>query len=101
MTPEERLLTSWDGKQERRRDNRNQLFDMIAELDAKMDKMLSALPDGDADGHRQYHEAVMHALARREKFMDAIIEKSLAALIWSSLSVVGYSLWGYIKDHLK
>ena len=102
-TPEERFLRRaddepWDGKTERRRQSRNQLFDMLAELDAKLEKMLSAIPDGDAEAHRRYHEAVMRSIERKEKFRDAIIEKSLA---WSIIVAMGYAFWAYLKDHVK
>lgn len=106
-TPEEKLLCAhqhaadWDGRNERRKENRNQLFDMIAELDAKMERVLGAIPDGDVEGHRRYHEAVMRSLERREKFRDAVIEKSLASLAWSILMGMGYAFWAYMKDHLK
>lgn len=103
MTPEEKLIHSkqWDGREERRRENRNQLFDMIAEMNEKLEKVISALPDGDAEGHRRYHESVIRNLERREKFRDAIIEKSIASLVWSMLVMFGYAMWAYVKDHVK
>jgi hypothetical protein len=37
---------------------------------------------------------------KRDKVKDAIIEKTLSALIWSALVFVGMAVWGVIKVNI-
>lgn len=63
--------------------------------------LLGAFPGDDPDGHRKYHEAVIAREERRAKVQQAIIEKSLAGLIWSALSAIGLAVWHYATTHFK
>lgn len=117
------MMHQWDGE-ERRQDS--VLYDIVANLNEKVDKLVdehkatrliiedhmkgedhllrefkNAFPEGDATGHRAYHDTVMKELERRAKFRDAVIEKSLAGLVWMMLVAFGTAVWQYIKDHLK
>jgi hemerythrin len=104
----------------------NLLYQLITDLNQKMDDMIdehrstkemledhmkgedhllaefkNAFPNGDPVSHKNYHETVMEEMATRKKWRDAVIEKSLAGLIWASLAAVGTACWAYIKDHIK
>lgn len=49
----------------------------------------------------QYIDALMAREAKRQKLWDAIIEKTLAGLVYSMLIVVLSNMWIYIRDHWK
>lgn len=69
--------------------------------EALLKRLVEGYPNDDPKTHREYHEKVMRALERKEKFRDAVIEKTFAGLVWSMLIGVGAALWQYVKDHLK
>lgn len=37
--------------------------------------------------------------ARRERFQQAVIEKSLSALVWAAMALVGVALWEFVIQH--
>lgn len=51
-------------------------------------------------GH-QYLQILMAREAKRQKLWDAIIEKTLAGLVYSMLVTVLGAMWFYVKDHWK
>ena len=58
----------------------------------------------DSPQHEDEHQYIRLAMAREEKrskLYDAIIEKSLASLVWSCLVGLGFAIWTYLKDHIK
>lgn len=83
------------------RRNRDQIYQMLKDQSGKLDTLIGAFPDGDTSGHRRYHELVIKREERKERLHQAIIEKSVASLAWALLVTLAYSVWGYIKDHLK
>ena len=38
---------------------------------------------------------------RRETFHDAVIQKTLAGLVWSGVIGVGYAVWEYLRASLR
>lgn len=59
---------------------------------------------GDVDKHRRQHEfldALMEREARRAAVQQAIIEKSLAGLVWSAMVGIGLAVWQYLRDHIR
>lgn len=116
---------TWDGE-ERRNSNNSVLYELVSELSRKVDNLFAehravrtiiedhmkgedhllkefknAFPDGDPQGHRAYHDAVIKELERKARFRDAVIEKSLAGLVWMGLVGIGTAVLAYLKDHLK
>lgn len=53
------------------------------------------------DKHHDYIDVVMAREAERTAVRRAVIEKSLAGLVWSGMVALGAAVWAYIKDHLK
>jgi hypothetical protein len=53
--------------------------------------------------HHEYIAKVMEREARKEAFQKAIIEKTLASLLWSAIVGIGYLIWsGFLNfTHLK
>jgi len=72
----------------------------LASLEELMVKFATAIPGGDAEGHRMYHELVIKREQKKLARTEAIIEKSLAGLVWSGLVAVGSAIWYYIQHKL-
>ena len=51
------------------------------------------------DEERQWVRLAIAAEARKIKFRDAVIEKSLAGLVWMGLSGVVYVFVDFLKNH--
>ena len=79
---------------------REELVGHMAREENRLDELVSAFPGGDARGHREYHEALISATQQRVRLREAIIEKSLSALIWLGLVWIGYSLWQAFRHAL-
>lgn len=74
----------------------------LASLNDRLDDIQATLkqmaPEGDIDGHRRYHEALIEAQRRRVKIYDAIVEKTLSALLWALVVAVAIALWDKAAD---
>ena len=58
----------------------------------------------DPDRHNKEHDfigALMEREARRAAVQQAIIEKSLAGLVWSAMVGLGLAVWQYLNDHIR
>lgn len=74
-------------------EERQQLIAEIAEaLRHTKDKELS-------DEELQWVRLAIAAEARKIKFRDAVIEKSLSGLVWSAIVGFGYILLDFAKNH--
>ena len=51
--------------------------------------------------HHNYIDVVMQRESERTAVRRAVIEKSLAGLVWSGMVSFGAAIWTYMKDHLK
>lgn len=51
--------------------------------------------------HHNYIDVVMQRESERTAVRRAVIEKSLAGLVWSGMVAFGAAIWTYMKDHLK
>ena len=51
------------------------------------------------DDERQWVRLAIEAEARKIRFRDAVIEKSLAGLVWSGIVGCGYILLDFLKNH--
>lgn len=51
------------------------------------------------DEERQWVRLAIEAEARKIRFRDAVIEKSLAVLVWSGILGAGYIFLDFLKNH--
>lgn len=51
------------------------------------------------DEERQWVRLAIEAEARKIRFRDAVIEKSLTGLAWTALCGVGYVFMDFLKNH--
>lgn len=57
----------------------------------------SAFPDGDAEGHRRYHEAQIAYMTERAALWREIRSKTTAGLVWMGLLALGTAVWEYVR----
>lgn len=74
-------------------DTVQQMADDINEVKQGMNKLLTAFPSGDTDGHARYHEAVIERTAELRRLRVAIQEKTISGLVWSAIMAIGVALW--------
>lgn len=48
---------------------------------------------------RQWVRLAIAAEARKIKFRDAVIEKSLAGLVWAAILGIGYLILDFLRNH--
>ena len=51
------------------------------------------------DEERQWVRLAIEAEARKIKFRDAVIEKTLSGLVWAGLVGLGYIVIDFLKSH--
>ena len=59
----------------------------------------SAQKDELTDEERQWVRLAIEAEARKIRFRDAVIEKSLTGLAWTALCGIGYVFMDFLKNH--
>lgn len=76
------------------------LLDRIIAVETKTEQVLSGYPDGDPDGHREYHKTIIERQQLRNEIMRGVVVKmSQGGLIAAILAVLGLA-WLLIKMEL-
>lgn len=71
-----------------------------AQLASEIALILQATPKKElTDEELQWVRLAIEAESRKIKFRDAVIEKSLAGLVWSAIVGFGYILLDFAKNH--
>ena len=71
-----------------------------AQLVADITAALNAAKNNElTDDERQWVRLAIEAEARKIRFRDAVIEKSLTGLVWSAILGFGYILLDFFKNH--
>lgn len=73
----------------------------IVEAIRGIDELRKAFPDGDADGHRRYHESIIRKNEAREKFYDDLRAELAKKGLWALIAMVGVALWAFVKSKLN
>ncbi|MEX3972264.1 hypothetical protein [Paraburkholderia caribensis] len=66
----------------------------------RVDDLARGFPDGDWEGHRRYHEAVIQKMEARTKFYDDLRTELAKKGLWALLVLVGIAVWQYIKTRV-
>lgn len=69
---------------------------LIADIAAALKQ---AKDDQLTDDERQWVRLAIEAEARKIKFRDAVIEKTLSGLVWAGLVGFGYIVIDFLKSH--
>lgn len=77
----------------------------LSSMEDKLDKLSTAFPGQDFDGHKRYHETIIEMLAERRRLRQAIQEKTISGLVWMMIVGVGLAVWhelaGFIQGASK
>lgn len=57
-----------------------------------------AFPEGDADGHRRYHEAIIKRIEAREQFYRKLLAELVSKGLWALLIFLGAAVWYMLKE---
>lgn len=70
------------------------------QLAAEIALILQSTPKKElTDEELQWVRLAIEAESRKIRFRDAVIEKSLAGLVWSAIAGFGYVLLDFLKNH--
>jgi hypothetical protein len=93
MSPPQAELTIYD---------LSQRMDALEAAQIKLRADINDLvPGGDVDGHRMYHAGLIEEQLDRKKMRQAVIEKTLTALIWAVIVGVFIALWHELQNQVK
>jgi hypothetical protein len=67
--------------------------DRMRDTEMAIQKLYSAFPSGDVDGHRRYHEAVIQSVIARNKLYTHLLEKGLGGILWAAIVGLSMMLW--------
>lgn len=78
-------------------ENRDRLAAMDREVKSVAATQKLAYPEGDADGHRRYHEALIREAEKRARFWEKLFTSLAEKGLWALLILLGIALWQFIK----
>jgi len=64
-------------------------------------RFAEAFPAGDHIGHCRYHALMIEDIDARKKLRRAVLEKSIAGLVWAAMVALGIAVWQYIKSQVR
>ncbi len=91
----------------------SEVLDKLKKLSDTQEEMLELLKDisrafprndfdePDYDGHRKYHQQIISKAIQDDKDLHSEVQDVVKKGLWAGLALLGYALWGYIKDRLK
>lgn len=85
-------------QEEHHAENRARLDAMDREVKAVAATQKLAFPDGDADGHRRYHEELIEEAAARKQFYRKLLISLAEKGLWSLMILLAVSVWFAVKE---
>lgn len=76
----------------------NDIHSVKRRLDQVDKHMKDAFPNGDLEGHRLFHDAMIARTRELRALKIVIRDKTLAGLVWSAMAFVGWCIWSTIKQ---
>lgn len=64
-------------------------------------RFAEAFPGGDHVGHCRYHALMIEEIDAKKRLRQAVIEKSIAGLVWSTMIFIGIAAWSYVKSLVR
>lgn len=64
-------------------------------------RFAEAFSGGDHVGHCRYHDLMIEDIAAKKRLRQAVMEKTIAGLVWGALVGLGVVVWQYLKTMLK
>jgi hypothetical protein len=63
-------------------------------------RFAEAFPGGDHVGHCRYHQLMIEDIDAKKRLREAIVQKTIAGLVWGAMIGLGIAVWQYIKSLL-
>ncbi|MFT4068926.1 hypothetical protein [Paraburkholderia sp.] len=73
----------------------------VDEAIRRIDDLHKAFPDGDWDGHRRYHEAIIRKAEDRAQFYRELRGEMAKKGLWAVVVVLGLALWAWFKARIN
>jgi len=80
---------------------KREVFEQQLNQKAAVDKIVAAFPDADFSEHNRFHEIIAKQAMQDEELKQSVKGKLLSGGIWALVVLIGYSLWEYIKSHVR
>jgi hypothetical protein len=64
-------------------------------------RFAESFPGGDHVGHCRYHQLMIEGIDAKKRLREAILQKTIAGLVWGAMIGLGLAVWQYIKSLLK
>lgn len=64
-------------------------------------RFAEAFPGGDHVGHCRYHALMIEQIEWKKRLWRAVMEKTVAGLVWGTLAAIALAVWQYIKTQLR
>lgn len=71
----------------------DKLDDRMTDAEIAIQKLYTAFPGGDVEGHRRYHDAMIEKTAEMRRLRIAIQEKTISGLIWAFIVGAAVMAW--------
>lgn len=105
---ERAILTAVKGWQEEAREvsdakhaeNAARMEAMDREIKTVAATMRAAYPDGDADGHRRYHEALIRKAEMRARFWETLLTELVSKGLWALVIFLAAATFYMVKEKL-
>lgn len=67
----------------------------------RVDDLAKGFPEGDVEGHRRYHEALIKKAEVRTRLYEKLLEKLMEKGVWAVIALLAVALWQYFKAQVK
>lgn len=64
-------------------------------------RFAEAFPGGDHIGHCRYHALMIEGIEWRKRLWRAVMDKTVAGLVWGAMLAVGYACWRYFLSLVR
>jgi len=64
-------------------------------------RFAEAFPGGDHVGHCRYHDLMIEDIAAKKRLRQAVMEKTVAGLVWALIVGLALAGWHYLKSLIK
>lgn len=63
-----------------------------------IDRLRSAFPGGDVEGHRRYHELQIAKIQSWDRLTETLREKTAGGIIWGLMIFLSFAAWNELKN---
>lgn len=73
---------------------------LMSEIKQVQKMIMTAFPDGDAEGHRRFHEESIETMRDLRDLMRRVRNNTVTGIVWAAIVLCAAALWSYIKGNL-